>query len=92
MFGKVENIVIEIVAVFEAVASTRTESFGVYAYYIRDMEKSGHERATKFAAEAEETIRARFADSSARAATKILKGAAGRMIGLTTILALVLGR
>ncbi len=51
MFGNAENIVIKIVSVFEAVASTRTEPFGISADYIRDMEKSGHERATKFAAE-----------------------------------------
>ncbi|MEP7036880.1 MAG: universal stress protein, partial [Acidobacteriota bacterium] len=80
MFGKAENDLIEIVSVFEEIAVTGTEPFGVSADFIRDMEKSGHEQATKFADEAAETIRRRIADSSARLTTKILKGAAGRMI------------
>ncbi len=80
MFGKAENDLIEIVSVFEEIAVTGTEPFGVSADFIRDMEKSGHEQATKFADEAAETIRSRIADSSARLTTVILKGAAGKMI------------
>lgn len=80
MFGKAENVAIEIVSVFEEIAVTGTEPFGVSADYIREMEKIGHEQATKSAAEAEEILRSRFADSSVQVTTKILKGAAGRMI------------
>ena len=80
MFGKAESINIEIVSVFESVAVTNTEPFGVSADYVREMEKSGHQSATKSAAEAEATLRTRFTDSTAQIATKILKGAAGRMI------------
>ena len=79
MFGKAENALIEIVSVFEEIPVTG-EPFGVSADFVRDMEKSGHEQATKFAAEAAQTIRRRIPDSSARLTTKILKGAAGRMI------------
>ncbi len=79
MFGKAENNFIEIVSVFEEIPVTG-EPFGVSADFVRDMEKSGHEQATKFADEAAETIRSRIADSSARLTTKILKGAAGRRI------------
>ncbi len=79
IFGKAENALIEIVSVFEEIPVTG-EPFGVSADFVRDMEKSGHEQATKFADEAAETIRHRIPDSSARLTTKILKGAAGRMI------------
>lgn len=78
MFGSAENIEIEIVSVFEEVASTGTEPFGVSADYVREMEKSGHESATKSAAEAEEILRACFADSSVIVTTKILKGGGGQ--------------
>ncbi len=80
MFSKAENNLIEIVAVFEGIAVTGTEPFGVSADFVRDMEKSGHEQATKFADEAAEMIRRRIPDSSARLTTVILRGAAGRMI------------
>lgn len=79
MFGKAENALIEIVSVFEEIPVTG-EPFGVSADFVRDMEKSGHEQATKFADQASETIRHRIPNSSARLTTKILKGAAGRMI------------
>ena len=79
MFGKAENDLIEIVSVFEQIPVTG-EPFGVSADFVRDMEKSGHEQATKFADQTAETIRHGIADSSARLTTKILKGAAGRMI------------
>ncbi len=78
MFGKIENVVIEIVSVFEEIAVTG-EPFGVSADWVRDMEKTEHEHAAKFAADASEAIRSRIADSS-QVTTKILKGAAARMI------------
>ena len=75
------NNLIEIISVFEEVASTGTEPFGVSSEYIHEMEKIGREQATRFASEAEETIRKRFANSSAQVTTKIVKGtSAGRAI------------
>ena len=71
---------IEIISVSEEVANPGTEPFGVSAEYIQEMEKIGREQATKFASEAEEIIRGRFADSSVQVTTKIIKGSAGRAI------------
>lgn len=75
------NNLIKIIAVYEEVASTGTEPFGISIDYIREMENTAHQQATVFANEAEETIRARFANSSVQITTKIVKGtSAGRAI------------
>ena len=75
------NNLVEIIAVSEEVASTGTEPFGVSSEYIHEMEKIAREQATKFAGEAEETIRKRFTNSSIQITTKIVKGtSAGRAI------------
>ena len=71
---------IEIISVYEPVAYTGTEPFAISAEYIQEMEKIGREQATKFASEAEEIIRGRFANSSVQVTIKIVKGSAGRAI------------
>ena len=76
--GEANNI--KIISVSEEVANTGTEPFGVSSEYIHEMEKIGREQATKFASEAEELIRGRFADSPVQISTKIIKGSAGRAI------------
>lgn len=81
MLAEGENNLIEIIAVYEEVASTGTEPFGVSIEYIRETENIARQQATKFAGEAEETIRTRFANSSVQITTKIVKGtSAGRAI------------
>ena len=80
MLAKGENDLVEIISVSEEVANTGTEPFAVSTEYIQEMEKIGREQATKFASEAEETIRWRFANSSVQVTTKIVKGSAGRAI------------
>lgn len=81
MLVRGNNNSIEIIAVYEEVASTGTEPFGVSIEYVREMENVAREQTTKFAGEAEEAIRARFANSSVQITTKIVKGtSAGRAI------------
>ncbi|MEP6903877.1 MAG: universal stress protein, partial [Actinomycetota bacterium] len=80
IMGMGGNNLIEIISVFEEVANPGIEPFAVSADYIREMEKSGHEQATKFADEAEKIIRGRVANSSAEVTTKIVKGSAGKEI------------
>ena len=80
MLANGKNNSIEIISVAEEVANTGTEPFGISADYIREMEKNGHEQATKFASEAEAVVRGQFADSSTAVTTKIIKGSAGRAI------------
>ena len=75
-----EGNFIEIIAVYEEVAFTGTEPFAVSADYIREMERIGREQATKFASEAEDTVRGRFPGSTVQIATKVIKGAPGRAI------------
>lgn len=76
-----ENNLIEIISVSEEVAHPVGEPFAVSTEYINEMEKIGREQATKFASEAEATIRGRFADSSVQITTKIVKGTSpGRAI------------
>lgn len=82
MLGSGNDNLIKIISVFEEVASTRTEMFGVSIKYIREMEKIACEQATKFTNEVEETIRVWFTNSSVQITTKIVKGtSAGRAIG-----------
>ena len=81
MLAKGENNLVEIISVSEEVANPGTEPFAVSTEYIQEMEKIGREQATKFASEAEEIIRGRFADSSVQVTTKIVRGSAGRAIG-----------
>lgn len=71
---------IEIISVYEPVAYTGTEPFAISAEYIQEMEKIGREQATKFAGEAEESVRGQFSDSSVQVTTKIVRGSAGRAI------------
>ncbi len=69
-----ENNLIEIISVSEEVAHPVGEPFAVSTEYINEMEKIGREQATKFADDAEATIRGRFSDSSVQITTKIVKG------------------
>ena len=80
MLAKGGNNLVEIISVSEEVANPGTEPFAVSTEYIQEMEKIGREQATKFASEAEEIIRGRFADSSVQVTTKTIKGSAGRAI------------
>lgn len=71
---------IKIISVFEGVAHTGTEPFGVSAEYVNEMERIGREQATKFADDAEVLVRGLFADSPVQISTKIVKGSPGRAI------------
>jgi nucleotide-binding universal stress UspA family protein len=75
-----ENNQVEIISVFEAVAHPMGEPFAVSVDYIHEMEKIRREQATKFASDAEKTIRERFADSPIQLTVKIVKGSPGRAI------------
>ena len=80
MLAKGENNLVEIISVSEEVAHPVGEPFAVSTEYIQETEKIGREQATKFAGEAEEIIRGRFANSSVQVTTKIVRGSAGRAI------------
>ena len=80
MLAKGGNNRVEIISVFEEVAHSVGEPFAVSTEYIQEMEKIGRVQASKFASEAEEIIRGRFADSSVQVTTKIVRGSAGRAI------------
>ena len=80
ILAKGENDLVEVISVSAEVSNPGTEPFAVSIEYIQEMEKIGREQATKFASEAEEIIRGRFADSSVQITTKIVRGSAGRAI------------
>ena len=71
---------IEIVSVFEVIPYTGIESLEVSTEYIVELEKIGRDQATKYANDAEATIRGRFPDSTLQIMTKIVQGSAGRVI------------